>query len=107
MRYLSGFFPLPHISGVAERIAAGLGPDAKAVRLLFHRDGRNLTRGGVDGIDGVVKAARKPQGLSINAHIAHIRAAAAGDRPGGDELARGEFDHRYAALASMRPEHMV
>src|SRR6185436_10073193 len=42
---------------------------------------------------------RQPELLAVHAHVAHVRAAGVGNRPGGHDGARGEVDHGHAALA--------
>ena len=99
---------LTQIAGVAERIAAGLRPDGEAVRLAADLDLVDLAGRGVDAIDLVVEAAAQPEIFAVGADIAHVGAAAAGDRPGLHHLARGELDHRDAALGdALRDHHLV
>ena len=83
---------LPHVARVAERIAAGLRPDGEAVRLLAHRDLLHGAGRRVEHVDDVVVAARQPELLAVGADVAHVGAAAAGDRPGHVDLARREVD---------------
>src|SRR6185437_10857257 len=103
--------PAPHQSthdaGMPQRVAARLRPYRQAVRLHAHLDLAHLAGDGVDGVDHVVEAAGQPQRLAVGADVAHVRAAAAGDRPVGDDLAGGEVDHRHAALAVARPVDLV
>ena len=79
-------------------IAAGLRPDGETVRLLTDRDGPHVARRRVDGVDVIVVPAGEPQRLAVRAHVAHVGAAAAGDRPRGDDPTRREIDDRHAAL---------
>src|SRR6185312_10224887 len=96
-----------HDAGMPQRVAARLRPHRQAVRLGTDLDLADLAGGGVDRINHVVEAAGQPQRLAVGADVAHVRAAAAGDRPVRHHLARGEVDHRYAALALARPVDLV
>src|SRR6266849_5411833 len=49
-----------HVAGVAQRIAAGLGPDGETVRLLAHGDLGHLSRRGVEDVNDIVVAPREP-----------------------------------------------
>src|SRR3954454_20977177 len=93
---------LPHVAGVAERVAPGLGPHGESVGLRTDLDLGDVAGRGVDRVDDVVVATAEPQRLAVVAHVAHVGAAPAGDRPGGDDLAGGEVEHRHAAGAVRR-----
>src|SRR5438552_18600089 len=58
-----------HVAGVAERVAAGLGPDGEAVGLFPHRDLRHLAGGGVEDVDDIVIASGEPELLTVGAHV--------------------------------------
>ena len=91
---------LAHVAGMPQRVTAGLGPHGESVRVLAHGNRVQQYAGGrVENVDHVVVAPGKPQGLAVGADIAHVRAAAAGDGPGGHHLPRLEVDHRDAAPA--------
>src|SRR6185295_10504078 len=55
-----------------------------------------------EDVDLVVVAARDPQLLPIRGDVAHVRAAAARDLPGGDHLlfGRAEDTHRARSVLS-------
>ncbi len=74
-------------------------PDRQAVRHAADGDRLDRAVGGVDRIDRGVVARREPQRGAVGAHIAHVGAAAVGDRPVGDDFAALEVDHRNAAGA--------
>ena len=73
-------------------------PDGEAVRHAADRDRLHRAVVGVEGVDDAVVAARQPQIFAVGRDVAHVGAAAAGDRPVGDDLARGEIHHRDAAV---------
>src|SRR5205823_1854382 len=90
----------PGYPGVAQRVAARLRPDAQPVRLQPDRDlGQQVAVGGGDGVDDVVVAPGHPEHLPVRGQVAHVRAAAAGDPPGGDDLPGREADHGDRAVA--------
>src|SRR5690348_12589389 len=73
-------FTLTHVSGVAERIAAGLGIDAHPVGPIAHSNARAQSAiGRIEDVHLAVVAARKPKQLAIRRNAAHIRTAAARD----------------------------
>src|SRR6202011_5322518 len=92
---------------MAERIAAGLWPDGQAVRLEGHRGGSDPAGPGIDVVDDVVEPTRQPEPFSVGAHIAHVGAAAAWDRPGLLDRAGREIDDRDAAPAVRRRARRV
>src|SRR5262249_28663005 len=94
-----------HVSRVAERVPPGLRPHREPVRLLADRNRAHLSRARIDRIHDIVVAAGEPERLAVRADIAHVGAAAAGDRPGRDDLAGREVQHRHAALAMRLAVH--
>src|SRR5882762_6138409 len=54
----------------------------------------------VEDIDDVVVAAREPELFAVDAHVAHVGAPGARNRPRGDDPLCGKVDHRYAASTS-------
>src|SRR5205809_4099092 len=63
---------------VAERVPAGLRPDAKAVRADADGDlGEQAPAAGRDRVDDTAVAARQPEHLPVGRDAAHVRAAAA------------------------------
>src|ERR1700730_447182 len=91
-----------HVSGVAERVAARLRPYRQPVRLLAHWNALYPAVRRIDVVDDVVEPAGQPELLSVHADIAHIGAAAAGDRPSGLDLVGRDVDNNDAALAVRR-----
>src|SRR5450755_4548972 len=82
-----------HDSGVAQRVAPGLGPHAETVRSQADRDaGPEFAGAGVDGVDLCVVAAAQPERASVGRDPAHVRAGRWRDHPGGDDTSRGEAD---------------
>src|SRR6185436_19862227 len=51
----------------------------------------------VDRVDDVVVALTEPQGLAVDADVAHVGATASGDRPGRHDLLGREVDDRHRA----------
>src|SRR5580765_2080215 len=98
---------LAHIAGVAERVTTRLRPYRKPVRLATHRYAGDLSCCGVYRVDDVIVSTGKPQRLAVGTDVAHIRAAAARDRPGRFDLQGGEIDHRNASLAVRRTMDLV
>src|SRR5690348_6828233 len=92
---------------MAEGIAAGLRPYRQSMRLLAHRGGLYRAAGRVDIVDDIVEPPGQPELLSVDADIAHIGAAAAGDRPDMLDLASREVENRDATLAVRRPARRV
>src|SRR5258708_39182700 len=90
---------LPHIPRMPQRIAPRLRPDREAMRHAADGDRLHRSVRRVDGVDGAVVAGGEPQRLAVSADIAHVRAAAIGDRPVGDDFPAPEIVHRYAAGA--------
>src|SRR5260221_11602280 len=90
---------LAHVPGVAQGIAPRLRPDGQAVGFRADRDRLDVAGGDFDGIDELVEAPGQPEIFSVGADIAHVRAAAAGNRNIPLDLSRGKIEHRYAALA--------
>jgi seryl-tRNA synthetase len=72
---------LAHVAGVPERIPPGLRPNGQAVRLRADLDRLHIAVRRVEHVDDVVVAAGQPQLLAVGADVAHVGAAAAGDRP--------------------------
>src|SRR6266480_5497524 len=87
------------ISRVTERVASRLRPDGETVGLGFHSNTFDGSVRRVDDINGVVVAAGEPKLFAVDADIAHIRAAAAGNRPSRFYFAGCEVDHADAAFA--------
>src|SRR5260370_15724481 len=98
---------LAHVSGVAERIAAGLRPHREPVRFLAHRDGLYRAARRVDVVNDIVEPPGQPELLSVDADIAHVGTATAGDRPDVLDLAGREVENRDATLAVRRPARRV
>src|SRR3984893_17146475 len=88
-----------HVSGVAERVAARLRPYRQPVRLLAYRNALYRAVRRIDVVDDVVEPAGQPELFSVHADIAHVGAAAAGDRPSVLDLASREIENHDAALA--------
>src|SRR5262249_50667715 len=86
-----------HVAGVAERVAPGLRPHREAVRLLADGNGHHFAGRRVDHVHDVVVAPGEPQTLAVHADVAHVGAAALGDRPRRDDLPRCEVDDGHAA----------
>src|SRR5438093_9709868 len=55
-----------------------------------------------DRIDDAAVAAREPEHLAVRRDAAHVRAAAARNRPLRDDLARAKADHGDRPLAAVR-----
>src|SRR5207244_13030502 len=81
------------------RVAARLWPDGKSVRLRADRNALDVAGRRIGSVHNVVEAASEPERLSVDAHIAHVGAAATGDRPGRLNFARGKVENRHGALA--------
>src|SRR5690349_14403167 len=91
---------LPHVAGVAERVASGLRPHGETVRLVARRNRlHDFARAGVDHVDDAIVASGEPQMFAVDTDVAHVGAARAGQLPRRHDLARGEVQHRNAALA--------
>src|SRR5581483_7951303 len=89
-------------AGVAEGVAAGLGPDAEAVRTEADRDaGEQAAVSGRDRVDDAVVATGEPEHPPVGRDVAHVGTAAAGDVPAGDEAVGLEADQRDRARASV------
>src|ERR1017187_7529838 len=71
--------------------------DREPVRLSPDLDLVDRTALGIDAIDNIVEAAGEPQVSPVGADIAHVGAAAAGDRPVLNDLAACEIEHPDAA----------
>src|SRR5215471_7126558 len=82
----------PQIASMAERITSRLRPDRETMRLFPHGHAFHFARCCVDSIDHIVKAAGKPELLSVGAYVTHIGTAAAGNWPRGQYFMRGEVD---------------
>src|SRR5262249_49162454 len=97
-----------HHSGVPKRIASGLGPDCKAVRLDPNRNGFHAPAGCIDGVDNSVEPAGNPKELPVSADVPHVGAAAAGNGPVCFDSTLGEIDHGHAARSmTSRFSHMT
>src|SRR5690348_15542662 len=82
-----------HVAGMAERIPAGLRPDAEPVWLDTDRDAVRQRAGcRVEHIDLAVVATTHPELFPVGGHIAHVGAAAVRNRPRGDDFARDRID---------------
>src|SRR5439155_16126116 len=95
------------VPGMPQRIAAGLGPHGRAVRLEPDLYLRDLTARRVETVDHVVVPARQPQPLAVGRDVAHVGAAAAWDGPFRDDLVSGEVDHRHATRPVARAVDLV
>ena len=73
---------LAHVARVAERVTTGLWLHSQPVRLFADRNGSDCASSRIDVVDDIVTPSRQPQLLAVGADIAHIGAAAAGNRPG-------------------------
>src|SRR5947209_4078997 len=92
---------------MAQRITAGLRPYDQSVRLLAHRDGLYRATRRVDVVNNVVEPPGQPELFSVDAHIAHVGTAAAGDRPDVLDLASRKVENGDAAFAMRRPARRV
>src|SRR6185369_2405162 len=93
-------------AGVAQGVAAGLGPDRQAVRLGPHLDLRDqVPVGGVERVHDAVVAAGEPKHLAVGRQAAHVGAATAGDLPLGDQLVGGEVENGDRTLTAVRDVH--
>lgn len=90
---------LAHVASVAERVAAGLGPNRQTVRLSADRDGRHVPIDKIDGVNDIVVTSRHPEEFSVGADITHVGTAATGDGNVPFDLASSKVDNRYAAFA--------
>src|SRR5262249_7589454 len=92
-------------AGVADRVAAGLGPDAQAVRAVADaRAVQQPARARADRVDLRVVAPAQPQHAAVGGHAAHVGRAAAGDSPLADRTAGPERDDGDRALATVGDE---
>src|SRR5690242_1616001 len=102
MRELSkcGAALLAHVARMAERIAAGLGPDAEAVRFATDRNAvRQLTGVRVEDVHFAIVATTYPQLVAVRGHIPHVGAPAAGNRPLSDHRAALRIEHAHRSRA--------
>src|SRR5271166_2428212 len=99
--------PLAHVARMPERVAPGLRPDGEPVRLAADGNGLDQAVVGVEGVDDAVIAAREPQPFAVGGEVAHVRAAAAGNRPVGDDLTCRKVDHRHASRTPSRAAQAV
>src|SRR5215472_13123139 len=84
---------------MAERVAAGLRPHRQSMRLQADCDGFHQTARRIDIVDDIVPPSRQPELLSVDADIAHVGAAAAGNRPDVLDLAGCKVDDSNAPPA--------
>src|SRR5580765_4552129 len=93
---------LAHVAGVAERVAAGLRPNAEAVRAGSDVDACEEMPGACrQGVDLVVVSAAEPEHVAVRRDAAHVGAASAGEAPLRDLPSPREADDRDRALAAV------
>jgi acyl-CoA synthetase (AMP-forming)/AMP-acid ligase II len=96
---------LPEVTGVPQRKPARLREHAHAVRPGADGDLReHPSVGGGHRVDDAVVPAAPPHDLAVRGHPAHVRRAAAGDPPLGQELVVGHVEDGDRALAPVGDE---
>src|SRR6266545_8378409 len=100
---LTSTMDLPHVAGMPQRVASRLRPHGETMRLPADGNALDLPAYGIDDVDDVVVAAREPELFAVDAHVAHVGAPSTRNRARGDDLPRGEVDHRYAAFTNAPP----
>src|SRR5258708_23467340 len=94
---------LPIDTVVAQAVQADIGEVGEAVVLRPDPNPRQQLAGDrADYVDGGVVAAGGPQLRAVGGELQHVWAASTGDLPFGDDLARGEVDHRDRSLQPAR-----